>query len=123
MAKKQSSNSSSGWNVSFVRCELDSADKDALLKYDPKGTESWDVIARLIDDGYKLSVSADKAHSAVGAYLTSPKGSEGAAQFCLSARGPDIFSAFRALAYKHAIKLDRNWANGTSPDWDTGSWG
>lgn len=123
MSAKRSSNNSNSYNVMFIRCELDKSDKEAVLKYDPKGVESWDIVSRLVDDGYKLSISADKAHNCVGAYLTSPKQSDGSPQLCLASRGPDIFGALRSLAYKHAIKLDGDWKNGTSPDWDTGAWG
>jgi len=120
---KQPTKNQNSWEVDFVRCELSKSERDDVQKWDKDGVQTWDTVTRLVEDGYKLSVSADKQHNCVGAYLTSPKTQDGKRQKCLGSRGPDILGALRSLAFKHVVKLDQDWANGTSADWDTGSWG
>jgi hypothetical protein len=111
------------WDVDFVNVVLSKDQKTELLKWDVKGEVTFDVISKLVDDGYKLSISADKAHDCVGAYLTSPGNGGVDRKQCLSARGPDMFGAFRSLIFKHAIILEGDWGS-VENDGEAGSrWG
>lgn len=109
MAQKSSKSSKNSWEVDFVDCLLSKEQKDALIKWDVKGETTFDVITRLIDDGYKLSVVSDKAHDCVLASLTERGELGGIRKRCLPARGPDFFGALRSLVYKHSIVLDGDW--------------
>jgi len=121
--KKGSEKDRFSWEVDFIRCELHKANKEALAKYDLELEATFDTITRLVSDGYKLSVSSDKIHNCVGAYLTSPKSDSGARQRCMGGRGPDVFGALRCLAFKHNIVLGGDWANAQSADWENDAWG
>lgn len=123
MAQKMSKNSRSSWEVDFVRCELSKAEKDSLLKWDLKNEATFDAITRLVDDGFKLTVTADKRNDCVGIWLTSPKLDAGPRQRCLGARGPDLIGAFRAIAFKHCVVLEGEWGDAGNPDDPTSRWG
>jgi|SRR6185369_12702437 hypothetical protein len=123
MATKQKQTTRNSWEVDFVNVVLSKEQKQQLMKWDVKGEVTFDVIAKLVTDGFKLSISADKAHDCVGAYLTTARSSDGVRQQCLSARGPDFFGALRALVFKHAIILDGDWG-AVENDGEAGSvWG
>lgn len=118
MASKSSSVKRNDWEVDFVNVNLSKDQKEQLFKWDVKGEATFDVISRLIDDQFKLSISSDKAHDCVGAFLTTPNPSDGSRKRCLGARGPDFFGALRALAFKHSIVLEGDWGeldNNSSP--------
>lgn len=123
MAAKSKQNTRASWEVDFVNVVLSKDQKKQLMAWDVKGEVTFDAITRLVSDGFKLSVSADRAHDCVGAYLTSPKATDGSRQQCLAARGPDMFGAFRALVFKHSIILDGDWG-AVENDGEAGSvWG
>lgn len=119
---KKAADKRPSWEADFINCNLDKAAKEQLLKWDLKGEQTFDVISKLIDDGYKLSISADKSHDCVGAYLTSPDRGDGTRKSVLSARGPDLFGSLRAIAFKHSIILSGDWGN-EHGDWGDGAWG
>lgn len=107
--KKVAGNQRAAWEVDFIHCELSREERDAVAKWDVKYEATFDLVARLVSDGYKLSVTADRVHDCSIASITSPKGDAGIRQQCLTARGPDFFGAIRCLAYKHAIVLEGDW--------------
>lgn len=120
---KKSDPKRASWEVDFVNVNLSKVQKEELFKWDVKGEVTFDAISRLVDDNYKLSISSDKAHDCVGAYLTSPAGPNGGRKQCLGARGPDFFGALRALAFKHLIVLEGDWGElDNTPD-ATDRWG
>lgn len=109
MPKKSGSAQKNSWEVDFVDVLLSKEQKEQVKLYDVKGEQTFDVISKLIDDGYKLSVVADKQHDCVLATLTERGDIGGTRKRCLPARGPDLFGALRALVFKHAIILDGDW--------------
>jgi hypothetical protein len=111
MPKSPKQPARNAWEVDFVNVSLDKLQKEQLKKWDTTGEVTSDTITRLVSDGYKLSISADKAHDCVGAYLTEPANSDGSRKRCLSSRGPDFFGALKALAYKHVIVLEGDWGD------------
>ena len=123
MVKKYSESKRPSWEVDFVNVELGKEQKEMLRKWDVKYERTFDQIARLVADGFKLSVWGDKAHDCCGATLTSPKSTDGTRQKCLSARAPDFINALKALVFKHEIVLEGDWANlDNNPDPDS-QWG
>lgn len=123
MAQKSKSSARPSWEADFVSCELSKETKEQLKKWDVKGELTFDLVSKLVDDGYKLSISADKSHDCVGAYLTSPSSVDGSRKRILSARGPDLFGALRAIAFKHAIVLEGEWGNVDNKYDPQDSWG
>jgi len=111
MASKSKQPLRNSWEVDFVNVSLSKEQKAEVAKWALKGEVSFDTITRMVDDGFKLSFSADKAHDCVGAYLTEGPSASGARKRCLSARGPDFFGALRSLIFKHSIILEGEWGD------------
>ena len=109
MAQKTGKSKQNSWEVDFVDVLLSKEQKSDLVKWDVKGEVTFDAISRLIDDGYKLSVVADKTHDCVLASITERGDLGGIRKRCLPARGPDLFGSLRALIYKHSIILEGDW--------------
>lgn len=123
MASKKSGTGRAAWEVDFVNCELSKEERDAVSKWDVKYEVTFDTVARMVADGFKLSVTADRKHDCSIATFTSPKGDAGVRQQCLTARGPDFYGAIRCLVYKHAIVLEGEWGEvGNSID-ASSKWG
>lgn len=123
MATKQKQANRPSWETDFVNVSLSKPQKEQLQKWDIKGEVTFDTITRLVADGYKLSISADKSHDCVGAYFTEPNNVSGARRRCLSARGPDFFGALRSLAFKHCIVLEGDWGEVDNASDPTDQWG
>lgn len=111
------------WGTTFIECELNEQHKEALKKWDVKGTEAFDGLDRLINDGYKISFAQDVYHDCVAAFATSPANDGGVREYTLSARGPGLLQALRALCYKHFIMLDQRWVDPERPNKDRDVWG
>lgn len=122
MAKKTKS-ADYDYGVDWVRCELTVQTREQLFKFDVKGEATFDTISKLVDDGYKLSVSSDKIHNCVGAYLTSPTNPTNGRKQCLSGRGPDVFGALRAVIFKHSVVLAGDWGDIETNDSPASRWG
>lgn len=118
MAKKEAAKS---WEVLFVSCELDKSVKEQVKAHDPKFTWTVDAIDRLMADGYKISMSPDKAHDCVGVYATIKDMSHKNYGLCLAARGQNYLTALKVLAFKHFNILEEDWTQGVSAkgDWDS----
>ena len=123
MSKQPKSSTRNSWEVDFVNVSLSKEQKLLLMKWDSTGELTSDAITRLVQDGYKLSISADKAHDCVGAYLTEGSIVAGGRKRCLGARGPDFFGALKALAYKHLIVLATEWGELDNTADPNSSWG
>lgn len=123
MPGKKKATERNPWEVDFIRCELDKSSKELLHKWDVKGELTFDTISKLIDDGYKLTISKDSANDSVGAWLTSPKSPSGERQQCLGARGPDVFGAMRTIVFKHSIILEGDWGSIASNNGGDKQWG
>lgn len=123
MPQNKKSASKNSWEVDFVDVLLSKDQKAELVKWDQKGEVTFDAISRLIDDGYKLSVVADKAHDCVLATLTERGDLGGIRKRCLPARGPDVFGAFKALIFKHSIILEGDWGSVANNNDGDSRWG
>ncbi len=123
MAKPKSKSAKSDWGVDFVNCELSKEERNAVQVWDRTFEEIMGVLIGLVADGYKLSVSFDKAHDCAVASITSPYVSAEERRQCLTARGPAFVEAVTCLVYKHSVVLDGDWGEvGNSLDL-TSKWG
>lgn len=109
MASKVEAKPAVSWEVVFVKCELDKETKEQAKKWDLKYEATFNGLERLINDGYKLSISRDTYHDATGVFLTMPTREHAHHGYCLTARGPDILSALKMLVYKHYNVLGEHW--------------
>lgn len=111
MSRKKGTVQRQSWEVDFIRLELSLTHKEALKKWDINRVETVDILTRLCSDGYKLSVWGDTLRGSTGASITEKDASASGHKRCLSAHGPDMLGAMKALAFKHAFMLDGNWDN------------
>ena len=105
MASKNKPVPRAPWEVDFVHIELASTDKEALKTWDKNFSTTEKSISDLCMGGCKLSVVYDGRNDCYICTLTTQKVEAPAHQQCVSARGPDMLSSMRALAYKYAVIL------------------
>lgn len=107
----------------FVICDLDVETKEQMKLWIKDDGRWFDVLAKAVDSGHKISVNADVAHKCVAAFCTgSPRGG-GSGKLCLSARGPDFAGALAALAFKFSVVLDGDLGNAMKQDDAIDIWG
>jgi len=106
MARKASAEKRQPWEVDFVFIELDAAQKRAVQEWDIDGAASILALDNLLLAGHKLSLVHDVRNDCTIASITTARIEGGGRQKCLSARGPDLVSAMRVLAYKVVKVLD-----------------
>jgi len=123
MATKKPAQPRQSWNVDFIQCELDKATKDHVKTWDPKFEATLDGLDRLIMDGYKVSLSLDKYHDCVGAFMTMPDQQHKSHGLCLAARGPSVLLALKVLVFKHFQILDGNWQTSNRQTGERDEWG
>lgn len=111
------------WNAAFVRCELDASTKEQVKKWDPKFEATMDAVDRLLSDGYKISVSPDKYHDCVGAFMTMPEVAHKHHGQCLTARGPNYLQAMKVLVFKHFQVLQEEWGSPVDQKASRDEWG
>lgn len=106
MAAKEKKQQRAAWEVDFVHLDLDSRQMQEAKGWDVSCEQTFDTLSRASLDGCKLSIVHDQRNDCSIASLTTPKDDSGARQVCFSARGPDMVSAMRMLAYKIVKILD-----------------
>lgn len=94
--------------VEFLNVRLTDEDKQALGAGANNVEEILDTAFRLVDEGYKLSVSLDaKNHS----YLGSITLKQGGVSKVLTGRGSTAINALASLLYRHVVLLRGDWSN------------
>lgn len=106
MARKAVTEKRAEWEVDFVHIELDAAQKLQVQKWDVDGAASVLALDNHLLAGCKLSLVHDTRNNCIIASITTAKSEDGGRQKCLSARGPDLVSALRVLAFKTEKVLD-----------------
>jgi hypothetical protein len=98
----------------FINYNLSTKDKewlqacDAELEFPVKG------MLDLVQEGYKLSISADPKNNSFIASLTDREPTSGFHNHCLTGRGATPFDAWVSLAYRHFVVGQGSWANLTT---------
>lgn len=87
----------------FVNIPLTEDDIERIASDDWSCDDLWQAVSVLVENSYKLSFSPDFEHHCVIASITGRKGADANEGYSLSARGPDIDGALRALWYKHTV--------------------
>lgn len=106
MAKRAAKSERAAWEVDFLYVELDSSQKRAVQEWDVEAVQTHHCLSNLLLAGCKLSVVFDSRNDTFIGSLTSPKSEGSGRQVCVSARGPDLISVLRVLAYKIIMILD-----------------
>lgn len=123
MATKRKPAERAPWEVDFVHIDLSTADKEALQKWDRAFDATSQCLSSLCVDGWKLTAVFDGRNDCCICSVTSPKVEAGGHQKCLSARGPDLWSALRSMAYKVTVILDGDMTQLTDVAETRSQWG
>lgn len=100
--------------ASFVRCELNDAQKDHLKSQQYTWDDVNEHIEALVELRYKLSVSKDEYNTSYAVWLTPQNPADPNHGLILSGRGPSCCAAFAVAFYKHFTILDGVWPHGDS---------
>jgi len=111
------------WDVDFVQLELSAQDKESLSKWDVKYEQTFDCLSRVSLDGWKMSFTYDGRNDCTIAALTSPKPEGAGHPICFTARGPDLLSSMRAIAFKIVVILDGDLSSLSGTAQSRSRWG
>lgn len=106
------------WQPSrFINQELTADQKRKLKEADFGVVEFESGMARLLDSGYKVTVSVDSKYSCYGAFAIPTDDKSVNKGYILAARGSTPFKAVKQLLFKHFTIFDGH-------SWDLGNnWG
>lgn len=108
----------------FVNIPLNDADKARIVDDDWEPTDYWQAVTALVESGYKVSFTADPKHNCYIASITGKYSGTANDNYGLSARGPDLAGAFRAVWYKHAVLAEgAEWAAVAAARSSDDAWG
>lgn len=96
------------WQKEFISVYLDKHHKERVKALLKEPTPQMLDIARLIDDGFKLTISPHKTKGAM-AMITPQEPDHRLYGYAVSAFAPDGYSAFLVLMYKHLYVLSEDW--------------
>lgn len=108
--------------LGFVSIDLSDTDRASLAQLHFEAEDAFSFLEEMCDDGYKVTVSEDGAHSC---YICSATGRTPDNQnrgYTLSGRGKTFLGSVASLAYKHITLCERGaWTNyggsSASPDY------
>lgn len=123
MAKRATTEKRQPWEVDFVHIELDASQKKAVQSWDETGEASISALSSHCLAGCKISVVYDGRNDCFICSITTAKIEGGERQVCLSARGPDLVSAIRVLAYKIIKILDGDLSTAKETGEARSQWG
>jgi len=111
-----------GW-LGFVDVQLTDADKASLAEGHFEAGDAFQFVEEMVEDGYKVTLSQDTAHSCYIAAATGRLPDDPNNGYTLTGRGPDVIGSLACLAHKHIIICQRGaWSNsGARPA--ASSWG
>lgn len=106
--KKPTKNKKSPW----VDISLSKAESEKMKALYSEGSRLWDDLERLLDSGYKVTLTADSYNDCMACYLI-PKGDEHInADLILTARGSDWTKALRGALFRHFVLFQGDkWTN------------
>lgn len=110
MASKKAKSYSNPNFKGFVNVPLDDHLKGVIKAqvFEPDDFASW--LAKLVDDGYKLTFSTDSYNNASQCAITHPDESHQNFGYFLVGRGSSPLKAFKQALYFHSTILEGNWS-------------
>jgi len=94
---------------SFVKYNLSDDERDQAKNAAETLQDVGEIVAQLIDEGYKFSASHDNYGGGTQVFITPQKPENVNAGWTLSARGPSLVLAVGVLAWKHFTLFGRDW--------------
>ena len=94
---------------SFVKHSITREEKALFETWDVTPDDLWDMLNRLADSEYKVSVNYDDYNKCVTCSVACRNKSHRDFQLILTARAPDGYNAIRLALFKHFILLSESW--------------
>jgi len=111
-----------GW-LGFVDVQLSDADKASLAQGHFEAGDAFQFMEEMVEDGYKVTISQDTAHSSYVASATGRLPDDPNNGYTLTGRGPDVIGSLAALAHKHIVICQRGSWRAVSGGSGTTTWG
>jgi len=102
----------------YVDRRLAVSEREEFMLWVCEFADVFKLIADLLWEGYRLSVSFDRGSKAFFTSLTGAGGFEDGKARTLTARAADLETALRLLIYKHTILLSGDWKDYSKYDGD-----
>lgn len=102
--------SEDGWK-GFVNVDLTADQKTAVKALALDASAVWAVIFDLVDGGYKLTITYDRANGAYVVSMTAKAAQDVNAGLTLTARGGSVQGACASFVYKHSVVLEGDWTS------------
>jgi hypothetical protein len=113
--KRSKGTSGSGSGLSrdywFINVQLGKDDKEQLQNSDLTTEFPLSSILALADEGYKFSIKKDEHNQTYVASLSDSRDGSDTFGGILTGRGATGLNAWYALAYRHFVILESDWAN------------
>jgi len=93
----------------FVDIDLGPDHKDAIRDLSTDPLDVMGLVAELVEEGYKVSLSNDSAHNSYICAITQTDPGQPNAGYTLSGRGSTLEKAINSVAYKHFTLADGGW--------------
>lgn len=94
----------------FVNFDFDKGTKEKFKKWAHEQAEHYgDLIERLLDDGYNVSIKRDVFNDCIAAYLAPQDKSNPNYGWLLAGRGSTAFGAVMGCLYRHYVVFEGTW--------------
>lgn len=109
--KSNSKNPKDWVSYDFVNMTLNEAQKEQFKEwYKDAGSTAFDELEGLIPVGYKVSIAYDESNKCFISTLTCKEPTDPNYGFCLSSRGPDIWTSLALNVFKTVVLCtDCDW--------------
>lgn len=121
MAKKQASPEryaelNGGKAVTFVNYDMPDGEKKQYKKWlgDQNEGTLLELVARLLETGYAVSIKHDEYNDCEASYLTTSQEGNPNKALILSGRGRSVVTALANVLFKHFVLFDAQWPEATS---------
>lgn len=108
-ARKSSKAKFEAWR-GFVDVEMTAEDKVACKAATVDFDQVWADLEELVEEGYKMTLSYDEAHTTWNVSLTCRAEKHVNEGYTMSARGGSFAAAARAFWFKHFSMLNEDWS-------------
>jgi len=105
----------------FVDVKLSDVQRDAFSSWDVHDEELYEIVATVVQGGFKLSTTYNSGNDTFTATLTGQNGTGDADGYSMSSFAPDWYNALRLLVFKHTVILEGDWARAAQAE--SAKWG
>lgn len=95
--------------VGFVDRRMDDDELAGLDNWKPKPTEAWELVDRLVSEGYRLTISYNKNTGLASCTIIDDNAKRKSGGYALASSDDDCALALKMALFKHFTILLGNW--------------